>query len=118
MQSIRLDTYASKRISEEVEKALDVSLNQIDVYWSDGVITLLLVKKKDSVGGGVIESLASELKNYVRISFFYFIVNCCMYAQSKALQKSVEQLYGAGGLGGGLFREIIALVLVDTGGTW
>ena len=45
------------------------------------------------------EILDSELKNNFRISFFYRIVNCCMNAQSKALQQSVEQVYGAGGIG-------------------
>ena len=59
----------------------------------------LLGQTKESGGGGVTESLASELKNIGRISFFYCIVNCCLYAKSKALQKSVEQVYDSGGLG-------------------
>ena len=90
MKSIQLDADASKGSSEEVETALDVSLNQIDTYCSDGGITRLLVHKTDSVGGGVTESLAIELTNVGRISFFYRIANCCMYAQSKALQQMVE----------------------------
>ena len=53
-----------------------MSLNQIGTYQSDGGITLLLGNKTDSGGGGVIESLFSELKNVGRISFFYRIVNC------------------------------------------
>ena len=36
VQSIRLDADEPKGSSEEVAKALDVSLNQIDDYWSSG----------------------------------------------------------------------------------
>ena len=64
------------------------------------------------------ESLASELNNIGRISFFYRIVNCCMHAQSKALQQSVEQVYVAGGLDEVCFMQVFAHVLVNTGDTW
>ena len=84
-----------------------MSLNQIYTYWSDGGRTLLLGQTIDSGGGGVTESLASELKNIGRISFFYCIVNCCLHAQYKALQKSVEQVYGAGGLGEVSFMQLL-----------
>ena len=47
-----------------------MSLNQIDTYPSDGGRTLLLGHTTDSGGGGVTESLVSELKNIGRISFF------------------------------------------------
>ena len=70
MQSIRIYADASKGRSEEVAKALDVSLNRIDTYPSDGGRTLLLGQTTDSGGGGVTEILASELKNIGRISFF------------------------------------------------
>ena len=36
--------------------------------------------------------------NIGHISFFCRIINCCLHAQSKALQQSVEQVYDAGGL--------------------
>ena len=42
VQSIRLGADESKEISEEVSKALDVSLNQIDTYQYDEGITLIL----------------------------------------------------------------------------
>ena len=57
----------------------------------------------------MIESLASELKNIGLISFFYFIFNCCPHAQYMALQKSVDQVYGAGGIG-----EISLMKLLHT----
>ena len=53
------------------------------------------------------ESLSSELKNSGHISFFYCIVNCCMHSQSKALQQSVEQVYGVGGLGEVYFMQLL-----------
>ena len=67
-----------------------MSLNKINTYWPDGGRKILLGNTTDSDGGGVTESLVSELKNVGRISFFYRIVNFCLYAQFKALQKSVE----------------------------
>ena len=85
VQSMRLDADPSKGSSEEVAKALGVSLNQIDTYRSDGVITLLLGQTSDSGCCGVKESLASELKNIGCISFFYCITNCCLHTQSNAL---------------------------------
>ena len=76
-----------------------MSLIQIYTYRSDGGRQIILGQKKDSGGGGLKESLASELKNIGHMSFFYCIVNWCMQAQYKELQQSVEQVYGAGGLG-------------------
>ena len=72
---MRLDSDASKGRSEELSKALYVSLNQIGTYWCDGGRTLLIGYKTDSGGGGVTESLASELKNVGRIRFLYRIAN-------------------------------------------
>ena len=98
-----------------------MSLNRIYTYRSDGGRTLLLGHTTDSDFGGVTEILARELKNIGSNSFFYRIFNCCLQAQYKALQKSVEQVYGAGdigGGGGGYFHEIISHGFVDTGGTW
>ena len=66
---IRLDADAYKGSLEELAKLLDVSLNQIDTYRSDGVRTLLHGKTPDSGGGGVTEILAIKLKNVDRISF-------------------------------------------------
>ena len=76
-----------------------MSLNQIYIYHSGGGRTLLLVQTTDSGGGGVTEILDSEIKNVGRIIFLCRIINCYLHAQPKALQKSVEQVYGAGGLG-------------------
>ena len=84
-----------------------MSLNQIGTYRYYGGRTLLLGQTTDSIGGVVTESLASELKNIVRISFFYHIVNCCLHSQSKALQQSVEQVYGAGGHGEISFMKLL-----------
>ena len=53
------------------------------------------------------EVLSSEIKNIGRISFFYHIINCCLLAQSKALQKSVEKVYGAGGLQEVYFMKLL-----------
>ena len=53
------------------------------------------------------ESLASELKNIGRISFLYIIVNFCLHAQCKALHQSVEQVYGAGGIGEVSFVQLL-----------
>ena len=53
MQSIQLDSDAFKLSSGEASKVLYVSLNQIDTYRSDGVITILIGQKKYSGGGGV-----------------------------------------------------------------
>ena len=106
MQSIWLDADASKGISEEVAKAIDVSLNQIDTYHNDGGRKILLVNTEDSGGGGVIESLAIELKNIGCISFFCSIVNCFLHVQYKSLQKSVEQVYGAGDIGEVFFIQL------------
>ena len=83
-----------------------MSLNHIYTYWYDRVRTLLLGKIIDSDGGVVTASLASELKYIDRISFFYLIINFCLHAQSKALQQSVEQVYGAGGPGGVSFMQL------------
>ena len=107
VKSIRLDAYASKGISEEVAKALDVSLNHICTYRSDGRRTLIIVHTTYSGSGGVTESLSSELKNVGRNSFFYCIFNLFLHAQYNALQKSVEQVYGAGGLGGVSFMQLL-----------
>ena len=52
------------------------------------------------------EKLAGELKNIGLISFFYFIVNCCLKTQYKALKKSVEQVYGAVGHGEVSFMQL------------
>ena len=68
-----------------------MSLNQIDNYRFDGGIKLLLGQTTDSGGGGVTDSLVSELNCFGRISFFYCIINFCLHAQSKSLQKSVEK---------------------------
>ena len=84
-----------------------MSLNQIYIYQYDGKITLLLGHTTDSGGGGVTESLASELKNIGRISFLYIIVNFCLHAQCKALHQSVEQVYGAGGIGEVSFVQLL-----------
>ena len=89
MQSIWLDADESNGISEELSKALDVSLNHIDTYRYCGGIILLLGKTTDSGGGGVTEILFSELKNVDCISFLYHIINSFLISQSKALQKSV-----------------------------
>ena len=62
VQSIRLDAYASKGSSEEVSKALDVSLNQIDTYRYDVVIILIIGQTTDSGGGGVIETFPVNSK--------------------------------------------------------
>ena len=70
MQSIWIDEDSSKGRSEEVAKALDVSLNQIDTYQSDGGRKFLFVQTKDSGVGGVAERLSSELKNVSHVSFF------------------------------------------------
>ena len=86
---MRLGTDSSKGISEEVSKALGMSLNQIDSYRSSGGIKNLPGKTIGYGGGVVTDILSSELKNYGRISFFYLIVNCFMNDQSKSLQKSV-----------------------------
>ena len=94
VQSIWLDLDASKGSSEGVETSLDVSLHHIDTYQSDGGRTILLGQTTDSGGVGVTESLASDLENIGRISFFYRIVNFCLHAKSKALKQSVEQVYG------------------------
>ena len=67
-----------------------MSLNQIDTHRSDGVITIILEQTTDSGGGGVTESLASELRNVGHISFFYPIVNFCLHAQSNVLHQRVE----------------------------
>ena len=99
VQSILIYVDASKGISEEVANATDVSLNKIYTYPYDGGITLLIRHTTDSDGGGVTESLSSELKNSGRIIFIYCIVNSCLHAQYKTPQKSVEQVYGSGGLG-------------------
>ena len=53
------------------------------------------------------EILASEFKNIGRISFFYRIFTFCLHDQYKALQKSVEQVYGAGGLGEVYFMQLL-----------
>ena len=90
-----------------------MSLNHIDNYRSDGEITLLIEHKTDSEDGVVTDSLAGELNNFGFICVFYRIVNLCLHAQYKALQKSVERFYGEGVLG----DSIIAHVLVDTRGT-
>ena len=50
---MRLDADVSKGISEEVAKSLDVSLNHIDTYHSDGGRTLLIGQTTESGGGGV-----------------------------------------------------------------
>ena len=55
------------------------------------------------------ESLASELKKIGRIFVLYPIVNLCLHTQSKALQQSVEQVYGAGGI-----REVSFMQLLHT----
>ena len=89
VQSIRLDSDASKGSSEEVAKALDVSLKHIDTYRSDGGRKNITWHKTDSGGGGATERLSSEIKNVGRISFLYRIVNCCMHDQFKALQQIV-----------------------------
>ena len=89
MQSIWIDADSSKGRSEEVAKAFEVSLNQIDTYRSYEGRTLILGHITDSGGGGVIEILSSELRNIYCISLFYRIFNFFMCAQSKALQKSV-----------------------------
>ena len=107
MQPIRLDADASRGSSEEVSKALDVSLNHIDTYQYDGEITLIIGQTTDSGGGGVTERLDGELKNVGRISFFYHIVNFCLYAQSEELQKSVQPVYGAGGPGDVSFMKLL-----------
>ena len=60
---------ASKGISEELSKAFDLSLNQIDNYRSYGEGTLLIVQTTDSGGCGVTNRLSSELKNVGCISF-------------------------------------------------
>ena len=75
MKSTRLDTDASKGISEEVSKALAVLLNYIDTYRYDGLRNIILGQTTSSGGGGVTESLSSELKNVGCIIFFCRIVN-------------------------------------------
>ena len=75
MQSVHIYTDESKGRSEEVAKALDVSLNQIDTYQSDGGRKFLLGQTTDSGVGGVAERLSSELKNVSHVSFFYHILN-------------------------------------------
>ena len=52
-------------------------------------------------------SLASEIKNIGHISFFYFVVNFCKHAQSKALQQSAEQVYGVCGIGEVSFMQLL-----------
>ena len=107
MQSIRLDVDLSKGISEEVEKALDMSLNQIYPYRCDGGRILIIGQTTDYGGVGVTESLSSELKKIGRIIFFYCVVNCCLYVQSKSLRKILEQVYGAGGIGEVSFVQLL-----------
>ena len=91
VQSMRLDADPSKGSSEEVAKALGVSLNQIDTYRSDGGRILLLGRTTYYGGGRVTERLSIELKTFGCISFFYSIFNCCMKYQYKARNKSVER---------------------------
>ena len=76
-----------------------MSLNKIDTYWSDGGRTLFLVQTTYSGGGGITESLSSQHNKFGHISFFYRIINSCLNDQSKELQQSVKQVYGAGGFG-------------------
>ena len=90
VQSIWIDADASKGWQKEAEKGPDVSLHQIYTYRSKGGRTLIFGQTIYSSSGGVTDRLASELKSFGRISFFYRIVNFWLHAQSKALQKSVE----------------------------
>ena len=53
------------------------------------------------------ESLAIELKNICRISFFYCTFNCCLHSRYKALKQSVEQVYGAGGIEEVSFMQLL-----------
>ena len=83
---MRLCLNAFKGSSEEVEKALDVSLSHIDTYLFYGEITLIIGQKNKSDDGGVMESLAGEPPKNVRICVFYSNFNCCLNFQYKALQ--------------------------------
>ena len=50
-------------------------------------------------------------KNLVRICALYLIVNCYLHDQSKALQKSVEQVYGVDGIGEVYFIQLLHMFL-------
>ena len=73
MQSIWLDSNSSKGISEESAKALDVSLNQIYTHPFGGGRTIIIGQTTDSGGGGVTESISSELK--IMVALVSYIVS-------------------------------------------
>ena len=98
---------SSKESSEEVKKSIDVSLNHIYTYHLEGERTLIIGQTTDSDGGGVTESLSSELKNVGRICVLYSILNFCLKSQSKALNKNVELVHGEGVLGEISFMRLL-----------
>ena len=86
-----------------------MSLSHIDTYTSNGEIALLIGQKNYYGGGEVTEILAGEIKNFGRICVLYHILNFCLHTQYKALHKSVEQVYGAGGLRDVSFMQLLQM---------
>ena len=54
------------------------------------------------------EDLEKNLKKKkVTDPFVYYVLNCCLHAQSKALQNAVEEIFGEGGLGIVSFMQLL-----------
>eukprot|EP00978_Attheya_sp_CCMP212_P048098 scaffold473164_cov149-Attheya_sp.AAC.1 len=105
---IRLDSDASRKTDTDVAGALHSSLKQVDKYRNEEKISKASGQCSDSGGGGTIESVTEALRLVDRVdNFVYHVSACCLHAQSKALQNSVEFNYGEGGLGNNNFLQLL-----------
>eukprot|EP00978_Attheya_sp_CCMP212_P017890 scaffold48234_cov60-Attheya_sp.AAC.4 len=92
----------------DVGEALDSSLKQVDKYIYQEEISEASGQCSGSGGGGTIESVTKALRLADRVdNFVYYVSACCLHAQSKALQNSVEFNYGEGDLGNNNFLQLL-----------
>jgi len=106
-----LDIDGSGGTSSDCADAIRVSMNKLKANDNDAT-HLLSGQCTDSGGGGVLDSLADELRllnNVIHDGSQYLIANCCIHSLQNQLSNGVKEALGDGGLG-----NINAMQLIHT----
>ena len=108
VSDVRVNSDGSKGKSHEVAAAIDLSMQELDAYRTDGKRTRFCVQTTDSGGGGVGQSAVDALEDLDRIdNFVTYVLICCLHGQSKCLQNAIVGSYGDGELGAKNWMQLV-----------
>ena len=93
VRSVCIDADGSGSTSDKCAKAIELSLKKFQ-----NQTVVLRGQTTDSGGGGVLESLASALKDLNLTEEEYSVANCTLHALQMAFANPVKEIFGEGGL--------------------